>query len=53
MPLALDESGALFRAFGVREVPVLLVADARGRIVRRLGDAGESLGTELARLRAP
>jgi peroxiredoxin len=36
IPLALDESGALFRAFKVNEVPVVLVADGNGRIVRRI-----------------
>jgi peroxiredoxin len=36
IPLALDESGALFRAFNVNEVPVALVADGNGRIVRRI-----------------
>jgi peroxiredoxin len=36
IPLALDESGALFRAFNVNEVPVVLVADGNGRIVRRI-----------------
>ncbi|HWS70089.1 MAG TPA: redoxin domain-containing protein [Steroidobacteraceae bacterium] len=36
IPLALDESGALFRAFNVKEVPVVLVADGSGRIVRRI-----------------
>ncbi len=37
MPLSLDESGALFRAFGVTEVPAALIADERGRIVRIIG----------------
>jgi len=36
IPLALDESGALFRTFNVNEVPVVLVADGSGRIVRRI-----------------
>ncbi len=36
IPLALDESGALFRAFNVNAVPVVLVADGSGRIVRRI-----------------
>jgi peroxiredoxin len=36
IPLTLDDSGALFRAFNVNEVPVVLVADASGRIVRRI-----------------
>jgi peroxiredoxin len=39
IPLALDESGALFRAFNVNEVPVVLVADGSGRIVRRIEPA--------------
>jgi peroxiredoxin len=39
IPLALDESGALFRAFNVSEVPVAVVADASGRIVRRIEGA--------------
>ena len=36
IPLALDESGALFRSFDVNQVPTALIADARGRIVRRI-----------------
>ncbi len=36
IPLTLDASGALFRTFRVNDVPTVLVADARGRIVRRL-----------------
>jgi peroxiredoxin len=36
IPLALDESGALFRTFNVNEVPVAIVADGSGRIVRRI-----------------
>jgi hypothetical protein len=36
IPLALDETGALFRAFHVNEVPVVLVADGKGRIIRRI-----------------
>jgi peroxiredoxin len=39
IPLALDESGALFRAFNVNEVPVVLVADGNGRILRRIEPA--------------
>ncbi len=37
IPLSLDESGALFRAFGISEVPAALIADGRGRIVRIIG----------------
>ena len=36
IPLMLDESGEWFRAFGVSDVPTLLVADASGRLVRRI-----------------
>ncbi len=36
MPLTLDASGELFRAFRVNDVPTVFVADANGRIVRRL-----------------
>ena len=36
IPLTLDASGDVFRAFRVNEVPTVLVADAGGRIVRRI-----------------
>jgi peroxiredoxin len=36
MPLALDESGALFRAFNVTQVPTALITDGAGRILRRI-----------------
>jgi hypothetical protein len=36
----LDESGELFRTFGVASVPTVLLVDANGRIVRRLDTAG-------------
>jgi hypothetical protein len=36
IPLTLDGSGALFRAFRVNDVPTVLIVDASGRIVRRL-----------------
>ena len=36
IPLTLDASGAEFRAFRVNDVPTILVADAEGRIVRRI-----------------
>jgi hypothetical protein len=36
IPLTLDESGALFRSFRVTNAPTVLVADARGTIVRRM-----------------
>lgn len=42
IPLTLDESGQLFRTFRVMQVPSVLLADAGGRIVRRVEgfDAG-------------
>jgi hypothetical protein len=39
IPLTLDESGAEFRAFRVNDVPTILIADGRGKILRRI-DAG-------------
>ena len=39
LPLSLDESGALFRAFDVTEVPQALVTDASGRILTRIRGA--------------
>jgi hypothetical protein len=42
IPLTLDASGDVFRAFRVNEVPTILVADAGGRIVRRIeGNAAQ------------
>ncbi len=35
-PLTLDESGSLFRAFRVTDVPTVLVADANGKIKQRV-----------------
>lgn len=36
IPLALDQGGALFRAFGIRDIPTIAVIDHQGRIVRLL-----------------
>ena len=36
IPLMLDETGEWFRAFDVMDVPTVLVADADGRLVRRV-----------------
>jgi len=40
IPLTIDESGALFRAFRVNQVPTVLIADGSGKITRRI-DAGD------------
>lgn len=50
LPLALDADGALFRAFGVLRVPTLVVADASGRIVRRVEGADATLDDLLSDL---
>ena len=52
MPLALDESGALFRRFRVMHVPTLLVFDAHGGLVRRIEGVDAQLGNELKALSA-
>jgi peroxiredoxin len=39
IPLTLDESGELFRAFSVTSVPTVLVLDTKGCIVRRMEGA--------------
>ena len=36
IPLTLDASGEVFRAFRVNDVPTILIADASGRIVKRI-----------------
>ena len=46
MPLALDASGTLFRAFDIAETPAALLVDRSGRIVRKVG--GEELETPTA-----
>jgi peroxiredoxin len=54
IPLTLDASGALFRAFDVTQVPAALIVDAGGRIVRRIegGDAAKADALRLA-MQAP
>jgi hypothetical protein len=37
VPLTLDASGRLFRAFGVRDVPTVVLLDAQGQIASKLG----------------
>jgi hypothetical protein len=36
IPLTLDASGKLFRAFRVTDVPTVLIADAQGKLIRRI-----------------
>ena len=49
IPLTLDSSGKIFRTFRVNEVPTIVVADADGRVLRRI-DAGTT--ADAAALRA-
>jgi peroxiredoxin len=49
MPLTLDESGALFRQFGVTEVPTALVIDREGRIAAKVAAGDTQTGTALRR----
>jgi peroxiredoxin len=49
MPLTLDESGALFRQFGVTEVPTALVIDREGRIAAKVAAGDTQRGTALRR----
>ena len=37
IPLRLNSSGAAFRAYGVRDVPTVIILDGGGRVARRLG----------------
>lgn len=43
MPLALDDSGALFRRFRVMHVPTVIVLDAQGKVLRRSEDIDAAL----------
>jgi hypothetical protein len=51
IPLTLDESGALFRRFGITDVPTVLIADAQGKLVRRfVPDDADTLRKAIADL---
>lgn len=49
MPLALDESGAIFRSFGVRDVPVFIVVSSKGEIIGRVNGTNDHLDEQLSR----
>lgn len=53
LPLALDGDGNLFRGFGVMKVPTVIVADAAGKIVKRVEGHDETLPAVLATLNKP
>jgi thiol-disulfide isomerase/thioredoxin len=42
MPLALDETGAFFRAYKITDVPTFLVVDGKGRVIGRTKQADEA-----------
>ena len=50
VPLTLDANGRLFRAFGVRDVPTVVLLDAQGRIAAKLGPNDEGLEAALRAL---
>ncbi len=50
IPLTLDESGEWFRAFDVMHPPTIVIADASGKILRRVEGFDPALGAEIERL---
>ncbi|MBS0366170.1 MAG: TlpA family protein disulfide reductase [Proteobacteria bacterium] len=52
IPLTLDASGRLFRSFGVHDVPTVVLLDASGRIVARLGPQDRGLKAALQGMEA-
>jgi peroxiredoxin len=51
LPVARDADGALFRAFGVRDMPTVVLLDRPGRLVRVLGPDDRDLEGALRALR--
>ena len=47
IPLTLDESGALFHTFRVRNVPTVIVLDSHGKIERRIEGSDPKLTAQL------
>ena len=52
MPLVLDTSGDLFRAFGVTGVPTLILVSPSARLVRRIDTPDPALAADVATLAA-
>jgi hypothetical protein len=50
IPLALDADGALHRAFGVRDVPTVVLLDATGKVARVVGPDEPDLAAAVAAL---
>ena len=51
LPLALDADGSLFRAFGIHDMPTVVLLDPDGRVVRVLGPDDRDLDTAVDALR--
>jgi len=51
MPLTLDKSGEIFKAFGVRDIPSVVLIDAKGRVARVLGPDDKDLPSAVQTLR--
>ena len=47
IPLTLDESGALFRSFRVRNVPTVILIDTQGKVERRIEGSDPQLQAKL------
>ena len=47
VPLSLDEKGAIFRQFGVKDVPTFIVVDAAGRITARIDGMSDHWQTRI------
>lgn len=53
LPLALDASGAVMRAFGVRDIPAVAVLAGDGRLVRLLGPEDTDIEAALTAAKRP
>jgi peroxiredoxin len=51
IPLALDADGALLRAFGIHDVPTVVLIDASGKIARVVGPDDPGLAAAVAALK--
>ena len=52
LPLALDKDGAVFRAFGIRQIPSVVLLDAQGKVTRVLGPDERDLAGAIRGLKA-
>ena len=52
IPLALDKSGDLFRAFGIRDIPTIVIIDGAGRIANVLAAGDTDLAAAIRAVQA-